>query len=120
MKFPKGSCVLFRRYKLVDLFDLISLEIVLSPFFMDETLVNKDQPNRNCLPSKEQLLKYNKERDGELTELEMVVDPRGTEGLVLDGERERRVSRERKRKIRKEGNARTRARVFTSNGLGLF
>lgn len=89
--------MLFRRYKLVDLFDLISLEIVLSPFFMDETLVNKDQPNRNCLPSKEQLLKYNKERDGELTELEMVVDPRGTEGLVLDGERERDGFRERGR-----------------------
>jgi hypothetical protein len=36
-------------------------------------------------------------RDGELTELEMVVDTRGTEGLVLDGERERDGFRERGR-----------------------
>jgi hypothetical protein len=43
MKFPKGSYVLFRRYKLVDLFDLISLEIVLSPFFMDVIKINQTE-----------------------------------------------------------------------------
>ena len=45
---------------------------------MDETLFNKDNSNRNCLPSKEQLLKHYKESDGGLTEPEMVMDPRGT------------------------------------------